>query len=210
MNYLRSKTVANLTLAGVFIVVGYCLQLAGMATIASRMVQALQSLLLVNYEWHLNMAVMIQMIYLADIWWWDTVAHVYTGWAVFGLTIIGGLHRFVSTRLSALATIAFLVGTFILGAPSFLSEQFVSSAGGHVYQSETATDDKTSEVSDAPKRPSVTEFWSTSDTGLSLGQIASGLSWAASLYNVVRLVLIPFITVSLSVYLIASLRRARD
>lgn len=210
MSYLRTKTITNLILAGVFIVVGYCLQWAGLATITSRMTSALQTLLLVNYEWHLNMAVMIQMIYLGDIWWWDTVAHIYTAWAVGGLVIIAGLYRFLSIRLAALATIAFVLGTFTLGAPANLSERFVISAGGKVYERAIVPHpNETPEASDNPKPPTVADFWKAEDGGLPLGYIGVGFAWAAALYNIARLVLIPFITISLAIYLLASLRRSR-
>jgi hypothetical protein len=211
MNYLCTKTITNLMLSGAFIVVGYCLQWAGLATITSRMTSALQNITLVNFEWHLSMAVMIQMIFLGDIWWWDTVAHVFTAWAAGGLVVIAGLYRFLSIRLAALATIAFILGTFVLGAPANISERLVVTAGGKVYERSTVPHPiEERETYDAPMAPTVIDFWKAEDGTLPLGYIGFGFAWAAALFNVTRIALIPFITISLAICLFASLRRTRD
>jgi hypothetical protein len=207
MNYLIRKIVSNFIFAGMFIVVGYCLQWSGLATITSRVTSALQGTF-VSYEWTLDMAVMIQSLYQADIWWWNTIAHMFTGWAVGGIVIVAGLYRFISIRLAALATIALMVGTFMLAAPITLSNQFVASAGGKISQGVDVVDEPVN--SDAPKLPKPGDFWSGDNGGMQLAHAGFGLEWAALIFNVVRIVLIPFIMLSLAFYLVASFRRTRE
>lgn len=210
MSYIDKKTMTNLLIAGLLIVVGYCLQWAGLATLTSRITSAMQLLQLVNYEWSLRSAVMIQLVYLGDIWWWDTVAHVFTAWAVGGIVVVAGLYKFLSIRLAALATIALLVGTFTLSAPTTFSTQLITSAGGKVHdEAKIPGAEKSATDYDTPAIPTISDFWSGNDVSLPLGYAAYGFAWSAKVYNLVRLALIPFITISLTILLIASLRRSR-
>lgn len=214
MNYLQINTMRNLIAAGMMIVTGYCLQWLGMATIAERVNSTLQTLLLVAYEWTGSQAVMVQMVYQVDIWWWSCFAAINLSWVVASLLVVAGLYRFISVRLAGIATIAVIVATFSFGSPLRLTEAFWESASGNpspMAASETqnaTTDVKLTETATKDAEFKVPgNLWTSSDASLPMGLIGYGFAGGAVLYNTVRLVLIPTIIISISLVLIGSVRR---
>jgi hypothetical protein len=216
VTYIQIKTLRNLIVAGMTLVVGYCLQWAGMATLSERMNDALLIATLSAYDWSAGQSALVQMVYQIDIWYWRTLAEVSRCLAIGGLLVVFGIYQFFSVRAAAVATILAIVGTFALSAPSTLTDAFWLSSTGRpspMIASVTADGSKASadsETSGEAERSLVkvpADLWSESPTILPLGLIAYGVSGATVLFNAVRLALIPVIVFAICGVLIGSRKR---
>ncbi|MBY3151404.1 hypothetical protein HFO56_03250 [Rhizobium laguerreae] len=216
MNYVQIATFRNLIAAGMMIVVGYCLQWVGMATITARMNSALQTATLAAYDWSAAQSAMVQMVYQVDIWYWSILSAVSMCWAVGGLFVVVGLYLFISVRAAALVTIVLIVGTFALSAPFTLTDAFWLNASGNpspaavkAIAADSSEGKDTTDETVFSGRQVPSDLWSASAASLPLGLIAYGLDRMAVIYNAIRLALIPVIVISISVALVGSLRRRR-
>ncbi|MBY3433586.1 hypothetical protein HFN89_05435 [Rhizobium laguerreae] len=215
MNYVQISTLKNLIAAGMMVVVGYCLQWAGMATITERMSSALQGATLAVYDWTAAQATMVQMVYQVDIWYWRTLAEISICWALGGSLLVVGLYRFFSVRAAAIATVIVIIGTFALSAPFTLTDAFWQSASGKPSPA-AVTAMEADEVGKAASGSSVSVFLGPevpsdilSSGSLPLALITHWFGVVAVIFNAIRLALIPVIVVSIFAALIGSLKRRR-
>ncbi len=214
MSYLEKHTLSNLILAAMMIVVGYCLQWAGVATMTERMVEAVHGMILSSYEWSASMATYVHMAYAAESWWWGILSGFFLIWAAFMLVVVGGLYRFVSIRLAGVAAIAAIIATFSFAVPVRMADAFWTRGAGGSFISNPVdtksgppsgkardTEHSTDTLANDGVTPS--DVWSASEGSLGF---FNAFGNGAFIYNLVRLIMIPFIIVLISISLLGSLR----
>lgn len=206
MNYLRVKTIKNLVLAGLFTLVGFCVKWSSIALTASKMAGTTQALMLTDFDWPFTVAATVQLLYQADIIWWEIVSYFFSAWAAIAVLVIIPLYRYFSVRLLILATVAFMLSTFVGVAPYRLAQYYVNSAAGnhaHILLTKSKEDTPNSGATETPATPERKENLDGIDQPFNFSFDTAVVTDAAAIF---KLFLFLFVTISLVAYFFTSFR----